>query len=256
MKQFLIILSMAIGSVAFGQTTATNFSSNDCQGNPHDLFAELDSGKVVVLDWVMPCASCVGPSLTAYNVVQSYASSHPGRVRFYVADDFGTSSCNSLNYWCSTNGMPGTTTFSNPIIDMDDYGGAGMPKIVVLGWRSHRIFFNENNGAGTLEQLIAAVDSALAEPPLGMPELGHGRLDLFPNPVKDVLNLDFDYPVHGTLKVRVTDLQGRELMAMGRDAYVGGGNRLEIPVGGLSTGMYFLRVEAGGKQVQSKFWKQ
>ena len=70
------------------QTTATDFHVADCDGNSHHLFSELDSGKVVVIVWVMPCGPCATYALNAYAAVQTYSSSHPNRVLFYLVDDY------------------------------------------------------------------------------------------------------------------------------------------------------------------------
>src|SRR5258705_1758845 len=104
-KQLLTIILVVCSLFSFGQ--AVNFTCNDCSSTAHNLFTELDAGKVVVLDFIMPCSACIAPSLTAYNIVQSYASSNPGRVLDYLSDDVGTTSCTSLNSWANTNGMSG-----------------------------------------------------------------------------------------------------------------------------------------------------
>src|SRR5688572_10173566 len=46
MKRLLfVLLAILFTEFTFGQT-ATNFTANDCAGNPHNLFNELDAGKV------------------------------------------------------------------------------------------------------------------------------------------------------------------------------------------------------------------
>ena len=55
MKQsLLVLLSLFISVLALPQTNATDFSVDDCNGEFHNLFTELDAGKVVVIAWVMP----------------------------------------------------------------------------------------------------------------------------------------------------------------------------------------------------------
>lgn len=56
MKKLLLAFSQLLlsGFMAFGQTTATDFTVNDCGGTSHNLFTELDAGKVIVLCWPMP----------------------------------------------------------------------------------------------------------------------------------------------------------------------------------------------------------
>src|SRR5687768_13644455 len=70
---------------SFGQTTATNFIANDCNGNSHNLFSELDSGNVIILVWVMPCGGCISAAQTASEIAESFSLTMPGRVRAYIA---------------------------------------------------------------------------------------------------------------------------------------------------------------------------
>ena len=112
-KTLLTVLVGLIAQCSFSQTTATNFICNDCASTSHTLFAELDAGKVIVLVWAMPCGSCIGPAQSAYSAAESFSSSHPGRVLFYLADDYANTSCSTLSSWATTNNMPNSTKFSN-----------------------------------------------------------------------------------------------------------------------------------------------
>ena len=88
MKKILLSLSLLLTSsiAIFGQT---DFNATDCAGAPHQLFSELDGGKVIVLVWVMPCSSCIPGAKAAYNASASFASSNPGRVFYYLIDVTG-----------------------------------------------------------------------------------------------------------------------------------------------------------------------
>jgi hypothetical protein len=168
MKNILtsLVLLLAAGTSSNAQT-ATNFTAVDCNSVSHTLFTELDAGKIVVMTWVMPCGACEGPALGAYNVVQSYATSNPGKVVFYLVSDYGDDNCTALTNWVTANslGNPANMSiFSNAanVISMSDYGTDGMPKTVVLGGPNHKVYFNENNSAANdTTALREAVDSVL-----------------------------------------------------------------------------------------------
>lgn len=53
-RTILLSLSILFAIATFSQTTATDFTAEDCDGNVVSLFSELDEGKVVVIAWVMP----------------------------------------------------------------------------------------------------------------------------------------------------------------------------------------------------------
>ena len=141
-KSLLVLFAV---NISFSQTTATNFTTNDCNGVSHHLFDELDNGNVVVIAWVMPCTPCATYSLPAYSAVELFATSHPGQVHFYMADDYANTSCSSLSSWGDNYNMSNSTFFSSTDVNMNDYGVAGMPKVVVLGGLDHHVYFNEND---------------------------------------------------------------------------------------------------------------
>lgn len=136
---FLIALS---GRMTYAQT-AVDFTATDCQGSEINLYDELNVGKVVVIVWIMPCGSCIGPAKTAFNVAKSFKDSHPGRVTYFLVDDYANSTCNSITNWASTNNIQPTSVFSTSVIKMSDYGSDGMPKVVVLAGTEHKVLFNK-----------------------------------------------------------------------------------------------------------------
>ena len=77
---FFILLA---ATFSYAQTTATDFTTDDCNGVSHNLFDSLDAGNVIVIAWVMPCPPCATDVLPAYAAVQSFSSSHPNRVDFF-----------------------------------------------------------------------------------------------------------------------------------------------------------------------------
>ena len=52
MKKNLLLIVLAFTTLASVGQTAVNFNTSDCNSNTHDLFTELNTGKVIVLTWV------------------------------------------------------------------------------------------------------------------------------------------------------------------------------------------------------------
>ena len=243
MKKTILSLVLATAALsANAQTvTATNFNANDCAGNNHDLFAELDAGKVIVLTWVMPCGSCVAPAQTASAVVQSYASSNPNTVLHYVIDDYGNTNCNTLNNWVSSNSIIGTT-FSNSVIDMTDYGAAGMPKIVVVGGTGHFVFFNENNAASNNATGIEnAIDQALL---VGINDNNAliSNVTLAPNPAASNSTLTVNMKEAGEMTIAVYNTLGQQVMSVYNGSLAAGETKFQLNLAELTAGTYFIQV--------------
>ncbi|MBA3683174.1 MAG: hypothetical protein H0W73_18715, partial [Bacteroidetes bacterium] len=137
MKKLILSLSLVCFAALTNAQTAVNFNTNDCASLNHDLFTELDAGKIVVLTWVMPCSACVNGALAAQAASQSFSVSNPGMVVTYVADDYANSNCATINNWCASNGINPTAKFSSTVVSMSAYGTAGMPKVIVLGGANH-----------------------------------------------------------------------------------------------------------------------
>lgn len=242
-KLILAFFSTALlASASFAQT-AVNFNCSDCAGNNHDLFTELDAGKVIVISWVMPCASCIGPTLTASNIVQSYASSNPGQVFLYVVDDYANTNCTATNGWCNSNGIT-ATTFSNASINMLDYNTTpGMPKIVVLGGgTSHSVFFNEvNTAAGNAGAMQAAIDSALLTSVAG-PTSSVSNLTLSPNPASGSTQLNFSMNKTSDVTVSIINQLGQTVSTPFTGEMSQGENIVPISVAELPSGIYFIQL--------------
>jgi hypothetical protein len=244
---FTIVLSLLLASGTLSAQTATNFTCSDCSGVSHDLFSELDAGKVIVLCWVMPCATCIGPALTAHNVVQSYQASFPNRVYFYMADDYANTSCGVLNSWGNSYNIPESNfsrRFSNAAINMLHYGSTGMPKTVVLGGSNHSVFYNINNTIDATA-LQNAINLALTS--TGVPEVGGAftGISVGPNPSSDQSTLKFTLGKPQNVSVEVYNLQGRRLQTVDYGKLTTGAHELKVETGALASGTYLLRLQAG-----------
>lgn len=246
MKKKILSLLFALLTTAGLAQNAANFSCNDCNGTYHDLFSELNSEKVIVLCWVMPCAVCVGPSLTTYNVVQSYRSSHPGKVFFYLVDDYANTPCISLNSWATSNGLSNDYVFSDASIDMTPYSGAGMPKIVVLGGINHNVFYIGNNTVDYVA-LKAAIDLALETIGIAEDPGTISSVDIYPNPADRQLNLRYTLSQAFNGKINLLNSFGQMMESVATGPLTAGIHQLEFQADTYPEGLYFLQFIEGNK---------
>lgn len=219
MKSLLLAVAfLATGCVvATAQTTATNFIAADCNGNTHTLFNKLDSGKVVVLVWVMPCSMCISDGDAAYDAAQSFATSHPGKVLYYLVDDVGNTSCNTLAAWATSSGIGATnrTIFGNAgaVINENDYGGNGMPHVTVIGGANHAIFYNQRNGSNNGPAIQAAIQQALATTSIQQPSNPGNELSIYPNPATDKISVSYSLTRAGEVRLEVINVNGAVVKA-------------------------------------------
>lgn len=113
------------------------------------------------------------------------------------------------------------------------------------GWPSHEVYYRlkvrMNNGAVLFTPVIRLMtDGEVSD------------LQIYPNPVQDVLQLSLTTERGGELALGIYDRMGnlvRQVKATGMP----GLNRLQVPVPGLPEGAYFLQVQQGGQRTWRKF---
>jgi hypothetical protein len=86
------------------------------------------------------------------------------------------------------------------------------------------------------------------------PVLSVERLQLYPNPVQDVVRLDISNAHTGAMKVQIVDVTGRVLKVFGFDKEQQD-LQVSLSAGDLPRGNYFVRVQIGGWSVVRKLVK-
>lgn len=245
MKQVIISVFAAfyLLSATYSQTTATDFTTNDCAGFSHNLFSELDAGKIIVVAFVMPCGSCAAPSLAAYNAVQSYSSSNPGTVLFYLVDDVANTSCSTLTSWGNSIPMPNATTFSSSSFTMSQYGTAGMPKIIVLGGTNHGVAYNQNSGV-TTSGIQTVINNLLASASVNEDKNSKiSNMKVIPNPVKGNLNIEYNLDNTTSVQIEIFSVTGELVFETKDNNQIPGNHKLTIDDNiKLDNGMYIFKL--------------
>lgn len=252
MKNLLLLLLFILNYSVYSQNNATDFTTEDCNGVIHNLFDSLDAGNVIVISWVMPCGPCATYTLPAYNAVQTFSSTHPGLVDFYLADDYANSSCTSIANWAINYNMPNHTAFSSSAINMLDYGSLGMPKVVVLGGEDHTVFYNENDDKINYAAVEMAINNALT--PSVVSNIATSSINVFPNPASKTLNITFTEENFINFKsLEIKNIYGKAIESYSfknLESYL---DNLKIDISHLENGTYFLSFLSGKNKTVAKF---
>lgn len=241
-KAVLTALAGLALTFSFAQT-ATDWTVDDCAGNSHSLFSELDAGKVVVIGWTMPCGTCIGSMQTVANTVVGYANPN---VVFYLCDDVGNTTCSTVESWASTNSITANAHFSNAAIDMLDYGNAGMPKTVVLGGTNHTVYY-KMNGTNSQNELQTAIDDALNSGTTSITENKNAEIGLsvFPNPAVTNIKINYTLATASEVKIDVTNIIGEIVSSISLGKQNTGKHECELNLEALSRGFYIIKLNAG-----------
>ena len=245
MKHLYLALALLAATGSHAQTTALDFTANDCAGTSHTLFSDLDAGYCVVIDLVMMgCPSCI-PATHAIvdNVIPN--TSNPAMVKFYTIGYTNAITCAQINTWASDNGFT-HPVFAGMSAQTTYYGGMGMPTVIVLGGgANHGVYYKElGHSASDDPTIIAAINSAL-QGAIGVEEIGAHTITLGPNPVASTLNLNGSYT-----SAKVIDAQGRIVLNTTP-------NGTSLDVSTLAAGQYTLELIATDKsRAIGRFMKQ
>jgi len=78
---------------------------------------------------------------------------------------------------------------------------------------------------------------------------GSAVLTIAPNPVRDVLNLNFTMPEANTLKLLVYDAMGKLVLQQAKVAVAKGSNQLSMDMSQLASGTYYLMAEGNAVKI-------
>lgn len=252
MKKIVLLLGICLSFTGMIAQIATDFTAKSCAGNPYHLFSELDSSKVVVICWAMPCASCIVPLQTTFHTVESYQDSLPGMVNMLICDDLANTDCATINLWAKTYGMEQATKFSDSTIRMTDYGNQAMPKVVVTGGPGHQVFFVSDYTVDG-KALEKAIDSAIAMITTlsEFQELSE-TLMVFPNPANRQTTVSWMQQKPNQVSLDVLDIEGclvKKILSGFRSA----GHQTEsFSIESLRNGLYTIRLTYAGKSIFRK----
>lgn len=252
MKKLNLLLSLILLTFySQSQTPAPDFTAVDCNSVSHNLYSEVNSGKVILLCWVMPCATCISASVTGYNIVQGFANKN---VLFYLIDDIANTSCATLSSWATTNSIGAIRqTFSTTSITESNYGGVGMPHLVVVG-RNGKYYFNElNAAANNATAITTAINSALAAASVSNISKPIFQLNISPSPAIQSTVVSYSLKESAEVNIEIINETGQliETKSLGKQDI--GENKLDLDISNYANGIYFVRCISGNYVQSIKF---
>jgi len=244
------IKSAVVAAITFlsftgmSQTTAMNFSGQDCNGNNVDLFADLDAGKAVMLIFYMPnCGSCPPVATRMQTMANNINANHPGLVKAYAFPYQNSTTCSYSASWVTNNNLPLFAPMDSGAVQVAYYGGFGMPTVVLLGGNNHDVLFTTQNFTSsdttTMRDLILNTFTAGIEDNASISEL-----NVFPNPASGLVNLSFNNPVTADTEIKIVDLSGKILLSVQREKLAEGLVEEELDVTSIPAGNYLIQIHS------------
>lgn len=241
----LSILSLQWG---YSQSTAMDFNRVDCNGNPQSLFADLDAGNAVILEFFMAnCSPCVQAAGKLESMKADLLAEFPGKVKGYAIGFTNSYNCTSVSNWVNANAAT-SVPMDSGAAQVAYYGGMGMPTIVILGGgTAHSLLQNPYIGFSTSDttSMAAAIRGFLASPTGVAGQTSESDpVTIFPNPANDRLEIQLTSPGVDEVSLALVDLAGRQVaswkMAAGTTAFL-------AQTSAIANGSYILRVMQDGR---------
>ena len=251
-----ILLSVAFFFVLTISKAQTVMQLNglDCNGNSHDLLADLDAGKAVVVFFFMPnCGSCPPPAKKVQAMADNVNAMHPGMVTGYVMPYNNSTTCAATASWVTTNALPFYAPYDSGAVQVANYGGFGMPTVVLLGGNDHRVMFStlSFSTADTTQMRDSII--ALLESPSAITNLPNtvSSFNVFPNPASNNVSINLDLSETSNLLLDVTDIAGKQVAIISEEKLNGAVTK-QFSTVALPNGNYFVRLQVSGETATQK----
>ncbi len=241
----LSVVFILLFRISNGQT-ALQFNGLDCYDNAVDLFADLDAGKAVILEFYMPdCGMCPPPAEKIQTMANNIMETYPGMVKGYAFPFQNSTTCDYSVSWVEDNDLPFFTPMDSGATAVAYYGGFGMPTVVLLGGTDHRTMFSTlsfvnsdtTEMADSILELFGAVETdIISSEPLR-------SFTISPNPANSEINLfvSANEPIEST--IIITDITGKQVY-QSKEYFIGGLNQKRIETNNLTNGFYLVHINS------------
>jgi cytochrome oxidase Cu insertion factor (SCO1/SenC/PrrC family) len=264
MKKIYVLALVLVLCVSFGKaqttlTTAVDFTVTDTDGNSHNLFNILNSGKYVCLDFFFTtCGPCQATCPYYKQTFTNYGCNTQDV--YFMSIDNGNSDAECEAY--ETTFLGGSAGF--PAISGNEGGGnavvaaygiSAFPTYILIA-PSHAIIEQDMwpiSSAADFDTYFNAHSLVYKACASGIEENAFsGGLSIYPNPASERLIIETSNGemVHS---YKIVDVLGRTIA----EESIHNTERYEINISTLATGMYYLEVlSAEGSKALEKFSKK
>lgn len=254
-KLFASTIALMFSIQTRAQTTAMNYSFIDCAGNPQEIYADLDAGKALILEFFMnSCSPCIVAGGKLESMKADLLAEFPGMIKSYAFGYTNSYTCTTINNWVSTNGFTSIPSDSGAT-QVAYYGGMGMPTIVILGGgTAHSVLGSPYVGFTTSDTTTMAADIRTFLTGTGVKENTNSltEISVYPNPANSLLTISFSLIKNSDVKVDIVDLTGRVISTVMNETTTSGPVSKTVNTASMAEGNYIVRIDVNGVVSQQK----
>lgn len=242
---------MLAAAISNAQTTAMDFTKNDCNGVSRHLFADLDSGKAVVLFYFMPsCGSCPPPAQKIQTMANNVNAAHPGKVKAYAFPFNNTTTCSYTQSWVTSNSLPLYAPMDSGATAVAYYGGFGMPTVVLVGGSTHRVMFSTLSfSTGDTLTMRDSILALIGGTPSGINSISNSveEVNIFPNPAINQATISIALIQPSDIAIELFDVMGNKVAVVSDEKSVSGNRSYTFQTDKIATGCYIARINVNGE---------
>lgn len=256
-KSILLSIALIFALMISRAQTPFQFNGLDCNGDPVDLFADLDAGKAAILHFYMPsCGSCPPPAQKIQAMANNINAVYPGMVKGFAFPYQNSTTCTYSSNWVASNGLGMLyQPMDSGATQVAYYGGFGMPTVVLLGGAApnRRVMFFTMSFSTNDTTIMRDSILALLNGPTGTLDLPNevSSFNVYPNPANNKATVTIYIKENVNLLVDITDISGKQLSIIMEEKLNGTVER-EFSTETLPNGNYFVRINLDGKIATQK----
>jgi hypothetical protein len=239
------------------QTTAMDFNRLDCNGNMQHLFADLDAGNAVILEFFMQnCNPCIVAAGKLEAMKADLLAEFPGKIKGYAIGFNNSYSCASNINWVTTNNVT-SIPMDSGATQVAYYGGMGMPTIVILGGgTNHAVLGSPYVGFATSDTITMAADIRnFLNTTTGISTIAltANTFEVYPNPANGLLNFRCNFSAQADLSLQIMDLTGKTLLTVNEKNIAAGEFTLSLNTAELAAGTYLIKATVNDAVLTKRF---
>ncbi|MDZ4751451.1 MAG: T9SS type A sorting domain-containing protein [Flavobacteriales bacterium] len=251
MKKFYsIIMAGMFAATIQAQEVAMDFTQDDCNGNPHNLFEYLDDNNVVIIEFFMTnCNPCINAGNQLKPHVEELQIAFPGKVEWFHFGFTDSYSCATVSDWVTSNNFP-SIPFNNGADMVAYYGGFGMPTIVVVGGPNHDVLFLQvGYSTGDDDEIHDIINGFFGVNGVAAQTANPVSMNAFFNASTETINLELSHSSADDITIEVFSLTGQNVLAAQQLKVNAADQSVQLGVAEITSGIYILKAMVNGKSI-------
>ena len=180
---------------------------------------------------------------------------YPDMVKGYAFPFNNSTTCTYASSWVTSNGLSFYTPMDSGADQVANYGGFGMPTVVLLGGRDHRMMYVSQtfstSDTGRMRDSIISLYKSM-NPSTGIAALpaGVSTFSIYPNPASEMITVKLAIKESANVAIEMLDVSGKLVTSLMSEKQNAGVENKSFNTTSYPTGNYLIKLTVtGGRAV-------